>query len=302
MRSLMRLRIGAAAAAAGLLAVLGLASAPAAEDAHPSAIRIGLVKTLFRDMPELLIPIALQPMKALMEGQTGLSGDLVPSGDADHLAHQIKNDDLQLGVFHGVEFAWVHANYPTLKPLVIAVNEHPYLRALLVVRTEGKIGAAANLQGKAVALPRMSREHCRLFLERRCCPPGEAPEAFFGEYNQTGDVDDALDDVVDDRFQAAVVDEVAFEAYRKNKPGRCARLKVLQQSESFPCAVIAYQPGALTEQQLQAFRNGLLKAKDNPDALPLLRVNHITGFESVPSDYNQELVDILKAYPPAAAK
>ena len=175
------------------------------------------------------------PMKALMEGQTGLSGDLIPCGDADHLARQIKDNDMQLGVFHGVEFAWVHQTYPTLKPLVIAVNEHPY-----VLRPAGGAGRqrlhrSANLQGKVVALPRMSREHCRLFLERRCCGADHAPEKFFSASTHPSNAEDALDDVVDDNVQAAVVDEVSLDAFRKDKPGRGARLKVLQQSESFPC-------------------------------------------------------------------
>ena len=119
---------GGGAAAAGLfLATPCFRRRPRAAD--PAAVRIGLVKTLFRDVPEPLIPIGLRPMKELMLGQTGVSGDLIPSGDADSLARQLKADEVQFGVFHGVEFAWVHQNYPTLKPLVIAVNEHPFLRA-----------------------------------------------------------------------------------------------------------------------------------------------------------------------------
>ncbi len=66
--------------------------------------------------------------------------------------------------------------------------------------------------------------------------------------------------------------------------------------------MIAYQPGALSEKQLETFRDGLLRAKDNPDAQLLLKMNRITGFESVPLDYDKELTDILKAYPPPAAK
>jgi ABC-type phosphate/phosphonate transport system substrate-binding protein len=300
----MRLRtwLQGGAAAAGLFLTTALFSAPAARGADPAPVRIGLVKSLFRDMPEPFIRIALMPMKALMEGQTGLSGDLIPSGDADHLARQIKDNDMQLGVFHGVEFAWVHQHYPTLKPLVIAVNEHPYVRALLVVRTDSTCTGSANLQGKVVALPLMSREHCRLFLERRCCGADHAPDKFFSHVSASSNPEDALDDVVDDNVQAAVVDEVAFDAFRKDKPGRGARLKVLQQSESFPCAVIAYQPGALTEKQLDAFRNGLLKAQDNPEAQPLLKINHITGFEAVPTGYDQELSDIVKAYPAPTVK
>ncbi len=182
-----------------------------------------------------------------MESQTGVGGDLLPVGDYENLANQLKEDEVQLGVFHGVEFAWVHQNHPTLKPLVIAVNGAPYLRAHLVVRADSEIASGVNLKGKIVELPRMSSEHCLLFLERRCCPSGDNPEKFFAKVIRSNNPADALDDVVDDEAQGVVVDEVVYEAYRKNKPGRAAKLKTVQQSEPFPCAVIAYQPGVLSD-------------------------------------------------------
>jgi ABC-type phosphate/phosphonate transport system substrate-binding protein len=286
---------GAAVSAAALFVALSLSSAPGAEAAAPPPVHIGLVKTLFRDVPELLIPIGLRPMKDLMESQTGIPGELVPAGDAEDLARQICDDEMQFGVFHGVEFAWVRQHHPTLKPLVIAVNRYPSLRAHLIVRADSKIAAPAALQGKVVALPRMSREHCRLFLECRCCPQGQEPEKYFGQVSTPFDVEDALDDVVDD-------DEVAFEAYQKSKPGRAAKLKTLEQSEPFPCAVLAYDPAHVSEKTVQVFRDGLIGAKDNPKAQSLLKANRITGFEPVPADYDQELSDISKAYPQSAGK
>lgn len=290
------------AAAAALLTALCAGLTPAADEAAPE-VRIGIVKTLFRDVPEFLIPLGLGRMKALMEGQTGVTGDLIPSGEADALAKQIKDDDVQFGVFHGVEFAWVHEKYPTLKPLVIAVNGRPFLRAHLVVRIDGKIATPANLEGKIVALPRMSREHCRLFMLRRCCPSGADPEKYFSHIIAPFNPEDALDAVVDGDAQATVVDEKAFEDYQKNKPGRANKLKTLQQSESFPCAVLAYQPGGvLSEKMIDSFRDGLIAARDNPKAQMLLRSNHLTGFEAVPASYEKELSDITKAYPAPAAK
>ena len=295
-------KCGAVIAAAGLVTAVALVVAAPAAAAEPSAIRIGLVKTLFRDVPPLLVPIGLRPMKALMESQTGVAGDLVPAGDYENLARQLKEDEVQLGVFHGVEFAWVHQNYPSLKALVIAVNGPPYLRAHLVVRADSEIASGVNLKGKIVELPRMSSEHCRLFLERRCCPTGDSPEKYFAKVIGSNNPADALDDVVDDDAQAVVVDEVVYEAYCKNKPGRAAKLKTVQQSEAFPCAVIAYQPGVLSDRVLDAFRDGMIAAKENPKAQTLLKANRVTGFEAIPTDYEKSLDEIAKAYPPLAAK
>lgn len=290
--------------AAGLAAcvVISLAGGPEraiAED--PAPVRIGLVKTLFRDVPPLLIPIGLRPMKELMVGQTGVSGDLIPCGDADSLARQLKNNEVQLALFHGPEFAWVYKNYPTLKPLVVIVNERPFLRAQVIVRAEGKLAGAADLKGKSVDLIR-GQEHCRLFLERRLCPAGEEPGAYFSRVEVQWSADAALNNVLDENVEAAVVDEVSLEAYRKSKPGCAAKLKMLQQSEVFPSAVIAYQPGDLGDDTLAAFRDGLIAAKDSPAAKSLLRSNRITGFEAPPADYEKMLKDTARDYPPPAAK
>ncbi len=302
MRRWVGTKCGAIVAAAGLVTAFALNLAPAATPSEPSAVRIGLVKTLFRDVPPLLVPIGLRPMKALMESQTGVAGDLVPAGDYDDLAQRLKDDDVQLALFHGVEFAWVHQNYPTLKPLVIIVNGPAYLRSHLVVRADGGITSSANLKGKVVELPRMSSEHVRLFLERRCCPTGDAPEKFFAKVITSSNPVDALDDVVDDDAQGVVVDEVVYEAYQKSKPARAAKLKTVQQSEAFPCAVMAYQPGVLSERTLSAFRDGLIAAKENPKAQSLLKANRVTGFEAVPADYEKSLIAIAKAYPAPTAK
>jgi ABC-type phosphate/phosphonate transport system substrate-binding protein len=218
------------------------------------------------------------------------------------LARQIKDDQVQLGVFHGVELAWARKSVPELKPLLIAVNQQPFLRAVLVVRKDCPAVSAADLNGKPIALPRPSREHCRLFLERRCARKCCKAQFAAEEVTDPGDVEDALDGVVDSQVAAAVVDGIALDSYAKSKPGRSAKLRALQQSETFPCAVVAYVPGVLPENLLDKFREGMIAAKENVRGRQLLELCRITRFEAVPADYEQMLADIAKAYPPPTAK
>jgi ABC-type phosphate/phosphonate transport system substrate-binding protein len=283
----------------GLLAALRPAPA-AAEAARPSVVRIGLIDSLFRDTPEPVMQIAMRPFKSILEAQTGVTGQIVAGGDAEGLADQLNDDRVQLGVFHGVEFAWARLKQPTLKPLLIAVNEHPVNHAELIVRRDGKVASCADLQGEAVALPRLSREHCILFLERRCVPPGETPPKCFKDVTTPSSAEDALDDVVDGAVQATVVDAVDFEQFQKNKPGRAAKLKALMESEAFPCAVVAYNPGAVNETLLRRFRDGMIDAKSSDKGKQLLKLCRVTGFEAVPDNYDQLLADIAKEYPPPA--
>jgi ABC-type phosphate/phosphonate transport system substrate-binding protein len=274
--------------------------APARGEAS-ATVRVGIVATLFRDTPEPLMQTMMRPFKSLMEAQTGVAGQFVAGGDAEQLARALKDDRVQLGVFHGFEFGWARLKLPELRPLVIAVNQSHSLHALLVVRSDRDLAGPADLRGQAVALPKLSREHCRLFFERRCVPPGEAPEKYFKVANPANPVD-ALDDVVDGQAQAAVVDGAALALFRDLKPGRADRLKTLLRSEEFPCAVIASYPGALSEALLERFREGMIAARSTRRGKELLGLCRITRFDAVPENYDQMLSDIIKAYPPVAEK
>ena len=288
---------------AGILGTLALALAASggrADDGAQQPVRIGLIASLFRDMSEPLMQVIMRPFKSLMEAQTGIPGQLVSGGDAETLGQRLKEGKLHLGVFHGVEFAWARTKIPQLKPLLIAVNHQRYLRANLVVHDDGKIASVADLKGQVVALPHLSKEHCWLFLERRCVPPGMKPEKFFTRIATPRDANYALDDVIDGTAQAAVIDDADLSAYRERYPQYFAKVKVLQQSEQFPCAVIAYYPGTLSADMIERFRSGMLAAKSSRQGRQMMQMVRISSFEEVPDDFDRMLSDILKAYPPPA--
>jgi ABC-type phosphate/phosphonate transport system substrate-binding protein len=291
---------------AALAAALAVLSHPghvgAEESPSATAVRIGLVNSLFRDTPESLIQLLTRPLKSLMESQTGMTGTLIPGGEARNVGRQLHDDKFQLAVFHGVEFAWVRQKHPDLKPLVIAVRDGRPMYACLVVAEDSKATSLKDLQGKSLAMCRQTREHCRLFIERRCEACGKNCQEFFSKIATPADSEDALDDVVDGVVDAALVDGAALDRYKRVKADRFAKLKTAVRSEPFPNAVVAYKPGVLSDETLQRFRNGLITANQNPKGKQLLNMCRITCFEAIPHDYEQLLTDIAKAYPPPAVE
>jgi ABC-type phosphate/phosphonate transport system substrate-binding protein len=265
---------------------------------EPGTVRIGLVNSIFRDVPEPLVQVMAAPFKSLMVDRAGVVGHVVVDGDGESLAVQLRDGKVDLGVFNGFEFAWARLKNPDLKPLMIAVNHQPFLHAVVVVRDDIKADGPAELQGKIMALPRLAREHCRVFLERRCVQHGTPMEKWFAKVLSPRTDHDALDDVAENVAQAAVVDDVEWAAYRKKFPRTAARLRVLLESETFPCAVIAYQPGGLDLALLDRLRAGMIAAKKTERGRKLMELCRITGFEAVPAEYEQNLIDIRKAYPP----
>jgi ABC-type phosphate/phosphonate transport system substrate-binding protein len=284
----------------GLATMAGLATAaPAAQGEAGSGdtVRIGLVQTLFRDVPMPLVQMLMGPFRSLMRDQTGLEGELVTVKDALTLGRQLREDKMQLGVFHGLEFGWAREKYPDLRPLCIAINRHRELHAFFMVREDSTVKQLTDLKGKVVALPFRSREHCRLFLQKQCAGEGQEPDHFFAKVVVSPHVEAALDDVLRGKVQAAVVDGVALDCYHNVKPGCHARLKMCLQSEVFPPAVVAYRQGALDQETLNRFKNGMITANQNERGRELMTMWQLTAFEAIPADFDQTLANILKAYP-----
>jgi ABC-type phosphate/phosphonate transport system substrate-binding protein len=297
-----RMVVGIAAAAFGMtcLAIPGLDTR--AGGAEEKTLRVGIVGSLCQNAPDGVLQVALRPLKSLLEAQTGLSTHLVSGGAVENLGRLVKEGKVHFGVFHGFELAWARLKNPSLKPVLVAVNPRPTQRAYLVVRRDGRVGSIGDLRGQAVALPPQSREHCRLFLERRCVAPGSTPDQFFGRLNRDGNVEDALDDVVDGKLAAVVVDGGTLEVFRELKPVRAGRLHTLLQSDPFPCAAVVYQPGVTADEMVDRFRDGMLAARSTRRGQFLLDLCRITGFEVASEDYDESLAAIAKAYPPPAPR
>jgi ABC-type phosphate/phosphonate transport system substrate-binding protein len=285
------------APAAGLAGLLCVLAAAADETDRDQRVRIGMVGTLFRDTPQPLVVALMRPFGSMMESQTGMAGKLVPGGDALSMARQLDQGRLQLGIFHGVEFAWAQQRYPQLRPLIIAINQDRHLWAALVVRSDRKEAGVADLKGQVVAFPRGSREHVHLFFDRLCQGAGGQPAELFATVTKPANAEVALDDVLDNDVRAAVVDGLALDCFKRRKPGRFARLRVVVKSEVFPAAVLAYKPGALAEDKLDRFRQGLLRAHRTATGRQLMTLWKLTAFEPVPDDYQATLDQIIKAYP-----
>ena len=262
-------------------------------------IRLGIVRSLFRDIPEPLIKVSMIPFQALMHQQTGLNCELIDPTEAYDLGKKLTDHQVEIAVFQGFEFAWVREKHPEMKPLVIAVNKYRNRKAHLMVRGDYPATSMAGLKGKELAIPTRSRDHCRLFVERACRECGSSTAEFFSKISERLNVEEALDRLADDELQAVVVDDVALHCYQKRKPGRFSQLKDLCQSEWFPDTVVAYAPGVLDKPTLERLRHGLLTAEKCSIGRQLLTLWMMTQFEDIPGDFENIVTDISKAYPSA---
>jgi ABC-type phosphate/phosphonate transport system substrate-binding protein len=262
-------------------------------------LQIGMSSTLMPELPEAFVLAGLQPMRSLIEAQTGRKADISVVKDPQKLAQQVTDGKVTLAVFAGYEFAWTKVKHPQLRPLVIAINQQRQQYAHLVVRQDSQATGFSSLKNQALGLATLTREHCRLFVERHAqsCGKDSCP----GRIATPASEEEALDEVVDGTIQAAVIDGAALECYQRRKPGRFTQLKELVKSEAFPATVIVYRAGSLDDATLRQYREGLLTAKQTARGRQVLLLSKLTGFETVPNDFDQTLASIGKAYPPPGA-
>jgi ABC-type phosphate/phosphonate transport system substrate-binding protein len=276
---------------------LALTFAAQAKGTKRKVMRIGMASTFFKDMPGPMVHSCTRLFQTLMESQTGLKGKIVPGGSAFDLAAKLKAREVQLGVFHGFEFAWAQQKYPGLRPLMIAVNQKRHLHACIVVRKDQSAADFSSLAGKKFAVC-SSSEHSMLFLDRRCQAQGKRPDQFFGTIKATATPGDALADLAAGKVDGAVVDVLSLPCFKSRNPAGYSKIKVLEKSPAFPAGVVAYYAGALDKSTLKRFKTGMLNATNTAYGRHLLTFAKMTGFEPVPKDYQHLLTQVVKTYPP----
>jgi ABC-type phosphate/phosphonate transport system substrate-binding protein len=284
-----------------LISGVGLALGPGAGGEELSRpVRIGLSGSLFREVPEAVIAAMSRPFNTALSSEVGLTGELVKIADPNDLPRRLADNSVQFGLFTGYEFAWARQKYPDLKPLSIAVTEPVRPQVFVIVLASCTIKKFADLKGVTLSRPRTCRPHSLLCLERWAQIQGQEPSRYFAKINVLAESSETLDDVVEGVSQAALVDNATWGWYQKNKPQRTAKLRVAVKSAEFPATVVAYYPGNLDEKTVQLFHQGMINAHTTPTGKQLMSLWKMTGFKEVPSDYEQSLEDILKAYPAPA--
>ncbi len=240
---------------------------------------------------------AIETLKDFIKDETGLNNEIVRQKNWRELASKLAKGQLDLGVFQGYEFAWAKEKNPALKGLALAVNVYRYPVVYVVTQRSNPAKTYADLKGESLALPQTGQGYLELFVERHESQ-GKALKTFFSKVKAYENTEDALDDVVDGTEKVTVADRAALEAFKRRKPGRFRKLKEVAKSQPFPPAVIAYYDSNLDGATLKRFRDGLLRASQTERGRTTLTYFRLTGFETVPSDFDRVLAQTRKSYPP----
>ena len=198
---------------------------------------------------------ALETLRTVIKDETGMENKIVNEKNWQAVVDKLVKQELQIGVLQGYEFAWAQEKEPRLAAM-LAVKVNRYPAAFVLVKSNNKASDFAGLEGQSLSIPSTSKGFPTLFVEREALAKGKKLDAFFSKIVTPEEPEDAIDDVVDGVVQVAVVDQPVFDAFKRRKPGRFAKLRTVARSQPFPPPVIVYKDKDLDDATLEKFRNG----------------------------------------------
>lgn len=263
-------------------------------------VKIGMMDNLFEENDENKIRVLIDPFANLVRKQTMTDGTFLVTRGVDKMVEDLKADRLQMGVMHGLDYAWLKEKMPELKPLLIAVNDSPTLKAMIVVPKDSTDTSVEDLRGKPFALNNEPPYHVRFWLN----DVTGGDYAKFFNLSQHKLVNLALEEVADKKVAGTAVSNGALDYYKSQNPVRFQKkLKVLAESPEFPAPVMIYKPATVRPQLVDRFRTSMRSAHTTPEGRDTLQLWRLKQFVDVPADYEEVADRIAKRYPrPADAK
>src|SRR5436853_504701 len=90
---------------------------------QPKLLHIGLAKSFLEEQPKSFQDIATDDFKNVLKKTTGLDGEPTANLGAFEIADKLSKKQLDLGILHAHELAWVQKDHPDLEPILVAVNK-----------------------------------------------------------------------------------------------------------------------------------------------------------------------------------
>jgi ABC-type phosphate/phosphonate transport system substrate-binding protein len=92
--------------------------------------RIGLSQALFRGTDSRLMLALMQPLSELFSSQTGVVCEFTILADPAEIGRDLDSGQLQFGIMHGIDYAWIRNQYPDVRPLLLCSNGTIALKGL----------------------------------------------------------------------------------------------------------------------------------------------------------------------------
>ncbi|MCE9532313.1 MAG: phosphate/phosphite/phosphonate ABC transporter substrate-binding protein [Planctomycetes bacterium] len=268
-----------------------------AQPAKVSVLRIGATGTITGNADSAKEKAGHETLRKFIKEETSLTSEIVGQEKWQELTEKLAKGQYHLGVYQGFEFAWAQERNPNLKALAVGINSYRYPVACVMVRRDNPAKDFTSLKGQTLAVSTSGQDCLSLFVEQTCLADGKHTNEFFSKIASYENIEDTLDDIVDGKVSATVIDQAGLDGYKRRKPGRFNQLKEIARSGAFPPIVIAYCGSTLDDATLKLFKSCLLTAAQKEKGELLLTLSHLSAFQEVAAEFPTILAETRKAYP-----
>lgn len=199
-----------------------------------------------------------RPMLDLLEDQLGcvIDFDLTKGDTADDLLRfgkEINDGTVHLGVIWGLEYGWLRARWPDLRPMAVSVQRKLAYESRVMVRQGFDARTLVDLKGKRLATYWGASLMDRMYLNKLLKDNKETVKSFFKEVKNYPTVKSAILAVRNNDADCLVVNMVAYARHVTTGPK--LKLDYLLPSEPFPDVVIIGRPDRLDSLRPALWRN-----------------------------------------------
>jgi ABC-type phosphate/phosphonate transport system substrate-binding protein len=254
--------------------------------------KVALVESVFSGQDRAKVVEQIRPFSEIVQKETGTKAIF----DVFSLA-QVENDlnkeEVQLVILTGLEYGWIRAKNEHAKALLVASIDPGATKTVVITKQADSAQALDKVLGYKTAVPERISFLTRFYLKKTLNKNLE--DAF--KLITSGNVDETIEDLLDDKAQAAIITGAGLDAYKERKPGRFKKLKIIHESPDFPPATVMYNAKDADLGAVKRFEDALLKAGQTPEGQRVLTLYRLKGFEKLPSDYDKQVAEIVKQFP-----
>ncbi|MFT3881002.1 MAG: PhnD/SsuA/transferrin family substrate-binding protein [Gemmatales bacterium] len=213
------------------------------------------------------------------------------------LAERLRQSQIHLMVCPGIEYAWMKSKFPDLLPLVVAQRNDIRMKACVVVRNESKARKISDLRNASISLPERLPQHAYLFINQKIASQGAESAGFFQQSLLPADSNEGIESVIEEKADAILLDQDAWLGYQEQKSARSKKLRVLEESISFPTAVVLHHRETWNKLEIPLLRVALCAAHQKPLARQILNYWGVSRFVTSKTEYQQIVEDFLCEMP-----
>ena len=230
---------------------------------------------------------AMKHWSKYIEEKSGLKVKLKFARSYDEIKSMVDTGSVDIAYVCGATYVDFHANHSAEILAVPLFHGKAEYHSLIIARNQSSIRSLRDLKGKVFAFSDPKSNSGMIapvyeFRKRGICPKGYFKRRVF-----TYDHGESIVAVLEGFADAAAVDEMVFESFKRRHPDLAKEFRVIESFGPYPIPPLVYRSG-LNPKALVRIRDAILLMNYNDEGRDLLKALAVDRFViPVSTDYSQ---------------